>query len=205
MYTTLLFKESLVTSSIIILFCILSAFYKSYKILYLFISLLILLVVFYRYKPHSKRYDNNIIVSPAEGRISYLEQKHDKVIVSIYLNLLNNHTQIYPVNGVVVNRIYDNSGKFDLVNNRTKSRFNEKKIHTIEMDNNKILVVTQIAGFFARRISSSKTVPQKVMAGEYLGIIKFGSRVDLEFECDISKIMIKADQKINIGDIIYRY
>ena len=205
MYTTLLFKESLVSSSIIILFCILSAFYKSYKVFYLFISLLILLVVFYRYKPHSKRYDNNIIVSPAEGRISYLEQKDDKVIVSIYLNLLNNHTQIYPVNGVVVNRIYDNTGQFDLVNNRTKSRFNEKKIHTIEMENKKTLVVTQIAGFFARKISSSETVPQKVMAGDYLGIIQFGSRVDLEFEADISKIMIKDDQKINIGDIIYRY
>jgi len=43
------------------------------------------------------------------------------------------------------------------------------------------------------------------MAGDYLGIIKFGTRVDLGFEADISKIMIKDDQKINIGDIIYRY
>jgi phosphatidylserine decarboxylase len=205
MYTTLLFKESPVQSLIIILFCILSVLYKSYKVLYLFIFLFLFLIIFYRYKPHSERYANNVIISPAEGIISYLEQKDDKIIVSIYLNLLNNHTQIYPVNGVVVNRIYDNSGKFDLVNNRTKSRFNEKKIHTIEMENKKTIVLTQIAGFFARRISSSKTVPQKVMAGEYLGIIKFGSRVDLEFEGDISKIMIKDDQKINIGDIIYKY
>ena len=46
-------------------------------------------------------------------------------------------------------------------------------------------------------------VSKKVLAGEYLGMIKFGSRVDLEFEGDISQIKIKKGQKINIGDIIY--
>ena len=65
--------------------------------------------------------------------------------------------------------------------------------------------VTQIAGFFPRRIVSTKEVNEKVMAGEYLGMIKFGSRVDLEFDGDISKILIKENQKINIGDMIYSF
>ena len=101
--------------------------------------------------------------------------------------------------------IYDDTGKFELANNVRKSRFNEKKIHIIQMKNGIEVKVTQIAGFFVRRIVSPKKGNEKVMAGEYLGIIKFGSRVDLEFEGDISKIMIKENQKINIGDIIYTY
>jgi len=69
------------------------------------------------------------------------------------------------------------------------------------MNNNKLLRIIQIAGFFPRRIVSSEKVPKEVMAGEYLGMIKFGSRVDLEFEGDISKI--KIGQKIKLGDVIY--
>jgi len=160
---------------------------------------------FYRYKPHVKRYDNNTIVSPANGLITYAEQKGELVNVSIYLNFLNNHTQIYPVNGIVTERIYDKNGKFELANNINKSRYNEKKIHVIKMENNNNVKVTQIAGFFVRRIVSSNNVPETVMAGEYLGMIKFGSRVDIEFPGNISNLRFKSGDKINIGDIIYNY
>lgn len=204
MYTTLLFKESPVISNITILLCFLSAIYKSYILFCFFMIILIFLVIFYRYKPHNKRYSDNIIVSPADGVVSYLKQECGKINVSIYLNFLNNHTQIYPVNGIVIKRIYDNTGLFYLANNN-KTRFNEKKIHTIQMKNNKILKVTQIAGFFPRRIVSSKTTPEEVMAGEYLGMIKFGSRIDLEFEGNISNILIKEGQSISIGDFLYSY
>jgi phosphatidylserine decarboxylase len=137
--------------------------------------------------------------------VTYLEQKDNKINISIYLNILNNHTQIYPVNGVLLKTIYDKTGKFELANDIRKSRFNEKKIHTIKMENGGEVKITQIAGFFPRRIVSTKKVNEKVMAGEYLGMIKFGSRVDLEFEGDISKVMIKEGQMVNIGDMIYSY
>ena len=166
---------------------------------------MIILSIFYRYKPHNKRYCDNVIISPAEGTILYLKQKDNKINISLYLNFLNNHTQIYPVNGVFFKTIYDNTGKFDLANDIRKSRYNEKKIHIIQMENGSYVKVTQIAGFFLRRIVSVKNVNQKVMAGEYLGMIKFGSRVDLEFEGDISKILFVEGQRINIGDMIYTY
>lgn len=205
MYTTLLFQESPEIVAIIIIFCVISVIYKFYFMFSLLVIILMIFVVLYRYKPHNKRYDNNIIVSPAQGVVCYLEQKQQTIIVSIYLNFLNNHTQIYPVNGNVIKRIYDNTGKFALANNIKKSKYNEKKIHIIRMSNNKLLKITQIAGFFVRKIVSSEKVPKKVLAGEYLGMIKFGSRVDLEFEGDITDIKIKNGQKINIGDIIYSY
>ena len=205
MYTTLLFQESPEIVAIIIIFCFISVIYKFYFMFCLLVIILMIFVFLYRYKPYNKRYDNNVIVSPAQGVVSYLEQKQQKIIVSIYLNFLNNHTQIYPVNGNVIKRIYDNTGNFSLANNIKKSKYNEKKIHIISMSNNKLLKITQIAGFFVRQIVSSEKVPKKVLAGEYLGMIKFGSRVDLEFEGDISDIKIKNGQKINIGDIIYSY
>ena len=205
MYTTLLFKESPLISSIIVLFCFLSFIYRLYTIFVLLLLTLIILSIFYRYKPHNKRYGDTVIISPANGKVIYLEQKGSTINISIYLNFLNNHTQIYPVNGILFKKIYDNTGTFELANNIKKSRFNQKIIHTIKMENGGELKVSQIAGFFMRRIVSSKEVNTKVMAGEYLGMIKFGSRVDLEFEGDISKIIIKNGQNINIGDIIYTY
>ena len=205
MYTTLLFKESPLIGVIIIVVCLITLIYKYYYVFCIVLLLLIFFMVFYRYKKHDKRYDNNTIVSPANGRVTYVEQNGELVNVSIYLNFLNNHTQIYPVNGVVTERIYDKNGKFELANNINKSRYNEKKIHKIKMENNNIVKVSQIAGFFVRRIVSSKKVPEKVMAGEYLGMIKFGSRVDLEFPGNVLKIRLKMGEKINIGDIIYNY
>jgi len=205
MYTTLLFNESPLLSSIIILCLVASFICRLYIIFVLLLLTLIFLCIFYRYKPHTKRYDDNVIISPANGMVSYLEQKDGKIYISIYINFFNNHTQIYPVNGVLLKKIYDNTGKFELANNVKKSRFNEKKIHTIKIQNGGEVKVTQIAGFFPRRIVSAKKENEKVMAGEYLGIIKFGSRVDLEFDGDISKILIKEGQLINIGDMIYTY
>lgn len=205
MYTTLLFQESPEIVLIIIIFCFISAIYKCSFLFCLLLIIFVILIIFYRYKPHNKRYENNVIVSPAEGVVCYLKQKQKSIIVSIYLNFLNNHTQIYPVNGIVLKQIYDNTGKFALANNIKKSNYNEKKIHIIQNMNKKIIKMTQIAGFFVRRIVSPDKVCKKVLAGEYLGMIKFGSRVDLEFEGNIEQIKIKKDQKINIGDIIYSY
>jgi phosphatidylserine decarboxylase len=205
MYTTLLFKESPLLAFTIIVFCLISVIYRSYIILVLLVIALIILAIFYRYKPHTKRYGDNVIISPADGTISYLKQKDNKINISIYINFLNDHTQIYPVNGVLLKTIYDNTGKFELANDVRKTRLNEKKIHTIKMENGIEVKISQIGGFFVRRIVSVKKVNEKVMAGEYLGMIKFGSRVDLEFEGDISKILFVEGQRINIGDMIYTY
>lgn len=205
MYTTLLFNESPLLSSILVLCLVASFIYKLYIIFVLLLLILIFVCIFYRYKPHTKRYDDNVIISPANGTVTSVETKNNKINMSIYINFFNNHTQIYPVNGLLLKKIYDNTGKFELANNVRKSRFNEKKIHTIKMKNGGEVKVTQIAGFFPRRIVSAKKENEKVMAGEYLGIIKFGSRVDLEFDGDISKILIKENQQINIGDMIYTY
>lgn len=199
-YQTLIFQESPFIGCVSGLIIILT--YKT-KFFVFAVTIFICILLFYRYKEHANNYDNNILISPAEGTIIHMEQKGNYVHISIYMNFLNNHTQIYPINGVVIDRIYDNTGKFNLVNKGNKSRFNEKKIHKI-MSNYGLVHVTQIAGFFPRRISSSTKIPEIVAAGDYLGMIKFGSRIDISFIGSVKNIKHKK-KKINIGDVLYKY
>jgi len=168
--------------------------------------ILIVLMIFYRYTQYIIEHNDNIIVSPAQGKITnIMALDNDRVLVSVFLSVFNNHTQIYPVNGTVIKRVYDDTGQFNIVIDRYKSRDNEKKIHTIKMKNNNIVEVIQIAGFLPRRIASSNVVPLDVNAGDYLGMIKFGSRVDLIFPGDINKLLVTLHDKIKLGDIIYEY
>lgn len=204
MYRTLLFKESPFIGLFFILLTICLLMTKNkYSLIPLII--LIALMIFYRYNKYTKEYNDNIIISPAQGKITNIMLLDNKILVSVFLSVFNNHTQIYPVNGKVIKRIYDNTGKFNIVIDRYKSRDNEKKIHTIKMKNNNIVKVVQIAGFLPRRIVSSDEVPLDVKAGQYLGMIKFGSRVDLIFPGDINKLLIKVNDNIKLGDIIYKY
>ena len=180
-------------------------YYNSYNRLFgLSLLVLLILVIFYRYTPYNELHNNNTIISPAQGLVTNIIKKGDRIKVSIYLNIANNHTQIYPVNGTVIKRYYDRNGVFNLAVNINK-RHNEKKIHTIKMKDGKIIYVTQITGYFPRRIASSDKVPEKVKAGEYMGIIKFGSRVDISFPGDLDLVKVKVNDKINHGDIIYEY
>jgi phosphatidylserine decarboxylase len=200
--SSLLFTESPVIG-ILLLILIISSYYT--RLFKYTIVIFICMNLFYRYTPHNKRYNNNILVSPAEGKITNICQIGKNVHISIFLSIFNKHTQIYPVNGTVVNRIFDNTGIFDIVIDRYKSRFNEKKIHIIQTKNHGQVVITQIAGFLPRCITSGNNIPDYVEAGEYLGMIKFGSRIDLSFVGDLEKLNCKINTNIKIGEKIYSW
>ena len=202
---TLLFKESPVISIIVIAALLLSYYKKKKPLLVLCLVLIFLLVLFYRYTPHTERYNDQTIISPAEGKITNIEQQGGTIFISIFMSPLNNHTQIYPVNGTVTSVIYDNTGKFDIVVDMDKSRNNEKVIHTIKPRKGGVVTLTQIAGFLPRRISYSKKIPQDVKAGEYLGMIKFGSRIDISFPGSLDNLKVKLNNNVKLGKIIYKY
>ena len=202
---SLLFQESYIIGSFFLLSFIVLYYNNYHNTSSLFLITLILLLLFYRYEPHKTNYADNVIISPAQGTVTNIKYNNNHIYVSIFMSIFNNHTQIYPVNGTVVNRIYDRTGQFNIVVNQEKSRYNEKKIHNIVMKNKKIITITQIAGFLPRCITSSDIVPEKVKAGQYLGMIKFGSRVDIIFPGDMLKVKVKVNDTINIGDNIYTY
>lgn len=212
MSSSLLFDESPVLGILPIVAAITAYNYKYTNLAYACVVLLVCLWMFYRYSPYTKRHPDNAIVSPCEGKVLLIEDRYDHYYIPIFLSVFNKHTQIYPVNGTVVNRRYDHTGKFEIVMYLDKSVDNEKKLHHIVMNSGAVISVTQLAGLLPRMITSSDVVPLKVNAGDYLGMIKFGSRVDLllpKTAPDGTKLKlhpsIKANRAISIGDSIGMY
>ena len=201
--TSLLFSGSPLLG-FFVLFSLFISVYIHYTPCIIFFSvLLFLLLLFYRNYECSVNYSDNVVVSPADGVIQYIEDYPDYFCIGIFLGVHNIHTQVYPVNGKVVERYYDETGKFDLVVDGTKGRDNEKKIHTIKTRKGTNVVVSQIAGFLPRRIASDDAVRNHVKAGQYLGIIKFGSRVDLKIQKPFTlSPVFRINSRVYIGDIL---
>lgn len=204
MYTTRFFIEEPILSISLILcifFCFLYHYLITASILIIFF---ICLVLFYRYPiyklPHY-HIQSNQIVSPAYGTITRIIHNKDtkKRVVSIFLSPFDIHTQYYPIHGEVIEHIHDLNGNFHLAYEWNKSKYNEKIITTMKNLNygkeERFVKITQIAGFLVRRISTPSKIKQSVHAGEYLGMIKFGSRVDIEFD-DIYKLFVNEGQYI---------
>ncbi len=131
--------------------------------------------------------NENVIVSPADGKIVFLGEsnlpeecgiKGKFLKISIFLDIFNVHVNRIPISGTVKDIKYI-SGKFFRANVEKSSRENERNIIIIENEKNDKIIVTQIAGLIARRIVCDLKNNQEVLKGERFGIIKFGSRVDL--------------------------
>lgn len=203
-YTTLLFNESPIIGSVLLIITITATLLNYYITAFIFAVLFIFMAFFYRHIPLTTRHKDNIIVSPADGTITNLRVVDGYIYISIFLSPLNIHTQTYPVNGTVIKRIYDKTGKFGLATTIDKCRHNEKKMHFIKMQGVPgVLQLTQIAGFLPRRITSDNSCPVQVSANEYLGMIKFGSRVDILFPANKRfNLRVRKGQRIRPGELI---
>ena len=121
-----------------------------------------------------------VAVSPADGKIvSIKEMSPTETRVSIFMNVFDVHVNRSPIGGVI-NKIEYKPGKFMNAAYDKAATENEQNVLTVEGDGTKI-VFTQIAGLIARRIICYKQVGDTVKAGERIGLIKFGSRVDVFF------------------------
>jgi len=147
---------------------------------YLILIAAVFLAFFYRKPKITLRpHEHHVVRSPAFGRVLKI-QDHlgDHLFVAIFLSPLDIHYQVSPVNGVVRQVDYDATGTFELAYNETKSRANEKSITYIDTPHG-TFTLYQIAGFLVRRIDTYVRPRDKVTSGELIGLIKFGSRVDL--------------------------
>lgn len=187
------------------------AVYNKYLIGFCII-VFILLLYFYRYWPVNSNYDNYTILFPASGKITEMRTSDGYLYLSIFLSPLDRHTQVYPANGIVIYRQYDHTGIFDVVVTADKSRYNEKKIHYMIMDNGGVMKLVQIAGMLPRMITSDEDFTH-YKAGEYLGMIKFGSRVEMILPLSVSKnnetrhlyTDYSVGRYVNLGDIFAVY
>lgn len=157
------------------------------------ICILLLLAFFYRYPTETIRERNvDQVYSPAYGKILSIKRRSDNTLyIAIFLSPLDIHYQFFPISGKVKDIIHDHTGKYELAYELNKSNDNEKCIHII---NNKHgdFILYQIAGFLVRRISPYDKVGEIYESGEKLGLIHFGSRVDLIIpKADVFQLYVK--------------
>jgi len=122
-----------------------------------------------------------VAVSPADGRVMCVVPEGDRQTrISIFLNVFDVHVNRAPISGAIVDIVY-RKGKFLVASKEAASSDNEQNILTVRAADGTIVVFKQIAGLIARRIVCTKNVGDFVQAGERIGMIKFGSRVDVLF------------------------
>lgn len=160
------------------------------------IFILIFLFYFYRLPSQKimKSYDK--VYSPGYGRILDIKKTKSKIYLAIFLTPFDVHYQMIPISGIIKEIKYDSTGKYNLAYNLNKSKDNEKIIYKLTNTRGDFFIY-QIAGFLVRRITSFVKEEDKVNVGEKLGIIHFGSRVDLILPSNNFKLMVKK------GDYLY--
>ena len=193
-----------VSAALIILFLLVVFFYFIYKPLFI-ISLILLIFTFYFFRDPERvvPIGNDILVSPADGLITNItEIKEGKKLytkVSIFLSIFNVHIQRLPISGEVTKVDYI-EGKFINATLDKASDENERLKLTIKNGNN-LIYVTQIAGLIARRIVNYVKPNENINQGDRYGIIKFGSRVDIEFPNNF-KLLVNEGQQCIGGETI---
>lgn len=148
----------------------------------------------------------NIVVAPADGKLIMITEVDEPVFVngratrlSIFMNVFNVHVNRYPVDGVV-RYVQYNEGKFLNAAAEKSSIENEQSSVGIESGPHRILV-RQIAGLIARRIVTYSRVGDDAKQGERMGIIRFGSRVDVFVPTD-AKVRVQLGTLTTAGTTV---
>ncbi len=151
-----------------------------------FVLLLLALWVAYFFRDPERTGERGptLVVSPADGKLIMITEvdepsfmKGRATRLSIFMNVFNVHVNRYPVDGVV-RYVHYNKGKFFNAAAEKSSLENEQMSVGIETGGNRLLV-RQIAGLIARRIVTYSKLGETVKQGDRMGIIRFGSRVDV--------------------------
>jgi phosphatidylserine decarboxylase len=151
-----------------------------------FVLLLLALWVAYFFRDPERVGDRgaSLVVCPADGKLIMITEVDEPAFVhgrairlSIFMNVFDVHVNRYPVDGVV-KYIHYNKGKFFNASAEKSSLENEQMSVGIETGGHHI-VVRQIAGLIARRIVTYSKLGETVRQGDRMGIIRFGSRVDV--------------------------
>ncbi len=139
---------------------------------------------FFRDPVRSGERGERLVIAPADGKVVMITEvneptfmKERSIRLSIFMNVFNVHVNRYPVSGII--RLVDHTpGRFANAASEESSLENEQTSIGIEAGSNHVLV-RQIAGLIARRIVTDSKVGEHVQQGERMGLIRFGSRVDV--------------------------
>ncbi len=159
-----------------------------------FFLILITLWVYYFFRDPERFSinDDSYIVSPADGLITDISERSGPeelrlenttfTKVSVFMNVFNCHVNRIPTSGKI-EEIYYKPGKFLNASLDKASEENERNYFKIKsIKNNEDIIIVQIAGLIARRIVCEVEQGQELKQGDRIGMIRFGSRVDIYFK-----------------------
>ena len=173
------------------------------------IMLLITIWVYYFFRDPDRVSinDNSFLVSPADGLVTDISEingpeelglENKKFTrISIFMNVFNCHVNRSPVEGKI-EEIFYKPGKFLNASLDKASKENERNYYKILTSKGEDIIIVQIAGLIARRIVCEASKDQNLKQGERIGMIRFGSRVDLFF--NNKKILAKLGQNVVAGE-----
>jgi phosphatidylserine decarboxylase len=143
------------------------------------------------------------VISPADGKITDIVtvewQGQPRMRVSVFMNVFSVHVNRSPVAGVIESIEYKR-GKFLNAMDAVSADLNEQNIVTVRGETHTV-VFKQIAGLIARRIVFFKQIGDRVQRGERVGLIKFGSRVDVILPLDAT-LQVKLGDNVHAGSSI---
>ena len=175
-----------------------------------FISILITVWVYYFFRD-PERFpinDDTYLVSPADGLITDISERSGPeelrlenttyTKVSVFMNVFNCHVNRIPTSGKI-DEIYYKPGKFLNASLDKASEENERNYYKIRSkQNSEEIIIVQIAGLIARRIVCEVEQGQELKQGDRIGMIRFGSRVDIYFKN--KKVLAKLGQNVVAGE-----
>ena len=154
---------------------------------------------FFRDPERTGERGDDLVIAPADGRVVMITEVdepaflHGRAVrISIFMNVFNVHVNRYPVSGTI-KYVHYNPGKFLNAAVEKSSLENEQMSVGLEARSGKVLV-RQIAGLIARRIVTYSKEGETVEQAQRMGLIRFGSRVDVFMPLD-------AVVRVKIGDM----
>ncbi len=192
-------KEGFPFVGITLLISLIFAFFGLWIGVVIFGLLTVFMAYFFRNPHRNIPQEPNIIVSPADGRVTRVEENEAGQFVSIFLSPLDVHVNRSPIAGKITKVNYIHGKKTPATSNQA-SLINERNSLLIEGE--KITVtVTQIAGIVARRIVCWNKEGDSLERGQRFGLIKFSSRTDLQMPGNV-EVLVKVDDKVKGGETI---
>jgi phosphatidylserine decarboxylase len=161
---------------------------------------------FFRDPERSIPNEPGALVSPGDGKVTDVAPVISNGVchlrISIFLNVFDVHVNRSPIGGIIREVRYQ-KGKFVNAMNAASAEQNEQNVVTVEGDGQTV-VFKQIAGLLARRIVFTKKVGDRVERGERVGLIKFGSRVDVLLDASAT-LEVKVGDRVKGGSSVLAY
>ena len=173
---------------------------------FLFTLITLWVAYFFRDPERAGERGPDLLIAPADGRVVMIAEVDEPAFIhgkakriSIFMNVFNVHVNRYPASGTV-RFVHYNPGRFLNAATEKSSLENEQMSVGLEHDGVRILV-RQIAGLIARRIVTYSREGEQVEQGERMGIIRFGSRVDL-FMPTTAEVLVREGEMTVAGTTV---